>query len=170
VGFWADAQTKSFGSWVRFSLSRPLALNLRNFVLRWRPNDKRLLFASRNGTPWDANLLLKRKLHPLLAQLGIARCGLHAFRHANATVMDRLQVPMKLRQQRLGHSEPRITLGTYTHLASSDDGRIAMQLGEILDPDGPNNKKTGVSISANSGVFNLNLVAGVGFEPTTFGL
>lgn len=137
-----------------FSLSAQLALHLSNFVLRWRPNDNRLLFASRNGTPWDANLLVKRKLHPLLAQLKIARCGLHAFRHANATLMDRLHVPMKIRQQRLGHSDPRITLGTYTHLASSDDERIATQLGEILDPDGPNNKKTGVSVSANPGLIN----------------
>jgi integrase len=137
-----------------FSLSRQLTLHLSNFLLRWRPNDNRLLFASRNGTPWDANLLVKRKLHPLLAQLKIARCGLHAFRHANATLMDRLHVPMKIRQQRLGHSDPRITLGTYTHLASSDDERIAMQLGEILDPDGPNNKKTEVSVSANSGLIN----------------
>jgi len=49
-------------------------------------------------------------------------------------------------QQRLRHSDPRnLQLGTYTHFASSDDERIAMQLGEILDPDGPNKqKKTGV--------------------------
>jgi hypothetical protein len=45
-----------------------------------------------------------------------------------------------------------------------------MQLGEISDPDAPNNKKTGISVSANSGLINQNLVAGVGFEPTTFGL
>lgn len=137
-----------------FSLSHPLAIHLGGFLLKWRPNDRRLLFASRNGTPWDANLLVKRKLHPLLEQLGIARCGLHAFRHANATLMDRLQVPMKVRQQRLGHSDPKITLGIYTHVASSDDTRIAMQLGEILDPDGPKNKKPEPADFANSGLIN----------------
>lgn len=137
-----------------FSLSRQMTLHLSSFLLRWRPNVLQLLFATRNGTPWDANLLVKRKLHPLLDQLGIARCGLHAFRHANASMMDRLQVPMKVRQQRLGHSDPKITLGTYTHLASSDDERIATQLGEILDPDGPKNKNAGVSVAANSGLIN----------------
>jgi integrase len=137
-----------------FSLSPKLLLHLRRFLFRWRPNALRLLFATKNGTPWDANLLVKRKLRPLLEQLNIARCGLHAFRHANASIMDRLQVPMKVRQQRLGHSDPKITLGIYTHVASSDDERIAMQLGEILDPDGPKNKKTGVSVSANSGLIN----------------
>jgi integrase len=83
-----------------FSLSPRFALHLRNFALRRRPNDNPLLFASRNGTPWDANLLVKRKLYLLLAQLKIARCGLRAFRHASATLMDRLHVPMKICQQR----------------------------------------------------------------------
>jgi hypothetical protein len=60
-----------------------------------------LLFATRNGTPWDANLLVKRKLYPLVDFLGIERGGLHAFRHTNSTLMDRLGVPLKVRQQRL---------------------------------------------------------------------
>ncbi len=44
---------------------------------------------------------------------------------------------MKVRQHRLGHSDPRITLGTYTHVASEDDRRVAEQLGEILHPNAP---------------------------------
>jgi hypothetical protein len=62
-----------------------------------------------------------------------------------------------VRQQRLGHSDPKITLGTYIHVAGEDDARIATQLGEILDPIlDPNaeKKKTGVSLHANSGFIN----------------
>jgi integrase len=92
------------------------------------------------GTPWDANLLVKRKLRPLLRDLKIRECGLHAFRHANASLMDELSVPMKVRQQRLGHSDPRLTMNTYTHMASSDDERIAEQLAEILDAVGQNDE------------------------------
>jgi hypothetical protein len=51
-------------------------------------------------------------------------------------------------------ASPRTTLGTYIHPLSSDGEGIVMQLGEILDPDGPDNKKTGVSVSANSGLVN----------------
>ena len=80
------------------------------YLKRWTPNEKGLLFATRNGTPWDANLLVKRKLYPLLDSLGIERGGLHAFRHTNSTLMDRLGAPLKLRQQRLGHSDPSLTL------------------------------------------------------------
>ena len=115
-----------------FALSPQLVAHLTGYKQRWRPNEKRLLFATRNGTPWDANLLVKRKLRPLLNALGIAGGGLHAFRHANSSFMDRLNAPLKVRLQRLGHSDPRLTLGVYTHVVSEDDMRIAAQLGELL--------------------------------------
>jgi integrase len=88
-------------------------------------------------TPFDQNLLVKRNLHPLLEQLNIQRCGLHAFRHFAASMIDRLNTPLKLRQQRLGHSDAEMTLGVSSHVAEEDDLRIAAQLGEILDRFGP---------------------------------
>jgi len=120
-----------------FALSPQLAAHLRLVRSSWRPNPGNLVFASRNGTPVDMNLLVKRKLHPLLASFGIVvpkRTGLHALRHFAASIMDRLAVPLKLRQQRLGHSDPRLTLSVYTHVASEDDVRLANKLGELLDP------------------------------------
>ncbi len=132
-----------------FALSPQLVAHFGAYKQRWRPNEKRLLFATRNGTPWDANLLVKRKLRPLLDSLGIAGGGLHAFRHANSSFMDRLSVPLKVRQQRLGHSDPRLTLGVYTHVVSEDDVRIAAQLGELLSgipcPNLPKLQKEGVA-------------------------
>lgn len=130
-----------------FAVSPNLVEHLRRFISQWRPNTSGLLFASRNGTPWDQNLLVKRKLHPLLEKLGIPRAGLHAFRHYNASEMDRLNVPLKLRQQRLGHSDAAMTLGVYSHVAKEDDIRIAAQLGEILDPSGPFEKERGLAVS-----------------------
>jgi integrase len=41
--------------------------------------------------------------------------------------MDRLGVPLNVRQQRLGHSDPSLTLGVYTHVANEDDVRFAEQ-------------------------------------------
>src|SRR5947209_8503773 len=115
-----------------FSLSPQFVQHLDAFLLRWRPNQRRLLFATRKGTPWDPNLVVKRKLQPQLAELGIERAGLHAFRHTNSSLMDRLGAPLKVRQERLGHSDPRLTLSVYTHVASEDDARIAERLGELL--------------------------------------
>jgi len=120
-----------------FALSPRLLAHVADFLKRWKPNEKGFLFATRNGTPWDANLLVKRKLYPLLDSLGIERGGLHAFRHTNSTLMDRLGVPLKVRQERLGHSDPSLTLGVYTHVASEDDFRFVEQLDGILRPNAP---------------------------------
>jgi len=88
-------------------ISPQLAAHLRGYLRTWRPNGLGLLFATGNGTPWDADLVRKRKLYPLLVKLGIERCGFHAFRHGNETVMDGEGVPMATRQNRLGHSDAR---------------------------------------------------------------
>ncbi|HEV2378738.1 MAG TPA: tyrosine-type recombinase/integrase [Terriglobia bacterium] len=86
-----------------------------------------LVFHSRNGTPWDANLLVKRKLQPLLERLGIAKAGLHAFRHFNASQMDRLGSPSGLARDRLGHASLMVT-NRYTHSVTADDRLVASKL------------------------------------------
>jgi integrase len=121
-----------------FALSPRLLAHVAGFLKRWKPNEKGIVFATRNGTPWDAKLLVERKLYPLLDSLGIARGGLHAFRHTNSTLMDHLGVPLRLRQERLGHSDSSLTLDVYTHVVSKDDARYAEQLDGILRP----NRKT----------------------------
>jgi integrase len=123
-------------------LSPQACRHLRTFLESWHPNQRRLLFATRNGTPWDQNLLLKRRFKPLLRALGIQvprGNGFHAFRHANATLMNSFGASQKLRQQRLGHADGSpVTDTIYTHVISEDGKRIAAQLGKavwgVLDP------------------------------------
>jgi integrase len=120
-----------------FALSPRLLGHIAECIKRLRPNERGLLFATRNGTPWDSNLVLKRKLYPMLASLGIDRGGFQAFRHGNITFMDRLAVPLRVRIERVGHGDSSLTIGVYTHVASEDDARVAEQLGEILRPNAP---------------------------------
>ena len=112
-------------------ISPQLVEHLRQYVRQWRPNQLGLLFATKNGTPWDTDVVRKRKLYPLLERLGIPRCGFHAFRHGNETVMDQESVPMAVRQTRLGHSDSRTTM-LYSHVVSEDGRRFAARLGELL--------------------------------------
>jgi integrase len=128
-----------------FALSPQLLYHLAEYLRRWKPNEKGWLFATRNGTPLDQNLIVKRKLQPLLISLGINRGGLHAFRHGNISIMDRFGVPLKVRMERIGHSDPALTMGLYTHIASEDDLKFAERLGEILRPNAPKSKKEGVT-------------------------
>jgi integrase len=116
-------------------ISPQLADHLRQFLRTWRPNSASLLFATKHGTPWDTDVVRKRKLYPLLDKLGISRCGFHAFRHGNETVMDQENVPMAVRQERLGHTDARTTM-MYSHAVSEDGKRFAAKLGAQLAPQG----------------------------------
>ncbi|MCI0355801.1 MAG: site-specific integrase, partial [Acidobacteria bacterium] len=121
----------------RAAISPQLSAHLQSFLSAWRPNPHRLLFSTRNGTPLDPGEVVKKRLHPLLSHLEIPHCGFHAFRHGNATEMDRQNVPLAVRQERLGHSDPRLTLDTYTHAVSDDERRFALYLGQVLHPNCP---------------------------------
>ena len=96
-------------------VSPQLVAHLRDYLRRSRPNKLGSPSATSNGTPWDTDLVRKRKLYPLLEKLKIERCGFHAFRHGNETVMDQESVPMAVRQSRLGHTDARTTM-LYTHI------------------------------------------------------
>ena len=77
----------------------------------------------------------KRRFRSLLRELNIhipRGNGFHAFRHANAALMDRFGVPMKVRQERLGHSDASITLGIYTHVVGEDSRVAASRLGSVV--------------------------------------
>jgi integrase len=117
-------------------LSPQACAHLEKYLLVWRPNEQRLLFATRNGTPWDQNMVLKRKFKPLLKVLGInlpKGDGFYIFRHGNATLMSSFGAPQKLRQERLGHADGSpVTESVYTHVISEDGKRVAAQLGNAV--------------------------------------
>jgi hypothetical protein len=52
------------------------------------------------------------------------------------SLMDRLNAPMKIRQERFGHAPgSNLLLGIYTHTVEEDDRLVAEQLGEMLCPN-----------------------------------
>lgn len=114
----------------RFCISTALAEHLHSR----RQGASGLVFASKHGSPWRGGKVVERNLAPLLRELRIAHRGLHAFRHLNGSLMDLFGTPIKVRQQRLGHSTAAITLDRYTHLVSEDDRNVAERIGGILHP------------------------------------
>ena len=92
--------------------------------------------------------------------------------------MDALGVPLKVKQYRMGHSRSgNITTDVYTHFQIGGDIDVAIKLGSVLSKEVSNSlpltcpKEKGLPVQFRKPL-NLNekLVAGVGFEPTTFGL
>jgi integrase len=116
-----------------FEISSELAQHLEGHLKTWHPNPHQLIFATSNGTPWNADMVRKRHLHPLLRKLGVQQCGFHAFRHFNATQAQREGASLKLVQERLGHVDASTTLN-YSHVASEDGRRLAERLGDLLAP------------------------------------
>jgi integrase len=90
-----------------------------------------LLFPGANDLPVTYDHAVYEEFQPLLEKLGIPKCGFHAFRHGNATLMDQCGAPSKTRMDRLGHEKLDTTNG-YTHAISEDGRRIAAKLGEML--------------------------------------
>ncbi len=119
------------------AISGELCDHLRALISRWVDNPLGLLFFDK-GRPLSWKVVVQKRLHPLLDALKIPRGGLHAFRHSHETTMDRWGVPLKVRQQRLGHADPRTTLTIYTHAADSDERAFVDRLGGILCPTLPN--------------------------------
>ncbi|HEV2417038.1 MAG TPA: tyrosine-type recombinase/integrase [Terriglobia bacterium] len=114
----------------RFAISQQIIERLEEMRSIRKPLTD-LIFQSSRGTPWDSNMLVKRKLQPLLERLGIQRAGMHAFRHFNGSEMSRLLAPGAGARDRLGHSSLVVT-NRYTHSVSADDHAIAGRLARSI--------------------------------------
>lgn len=99
---------------------------------------------SQTGRPWRESRVVEKRLDPLLGKIGIKQKGFKGFRYYNATEMDCKNVPVKTRQTRLGHDDPRMRLGMrnksgYTHMIGEDDRRALAMFGgmfsRLLCPD-----------------------------------
>jgi integrase len=133
-----------------FAISASLAAEIQQLIEQSEPNSYGLVFVTEpakvkkgctprypGGKPLSMDNFRHRVLGPILEALKIqpdTRCGLYAFRHMNATLMDTLNTPMKTRQKRLGHAQIETTLKHYTHAIDADDRLAADALGALLSP------------------------------------
>ena len=130
---------KSASAVRQMAISVHLAAHLERFLREhFRSNPMDLFFVTETGKPIDFRWLQRGHLHPILKKLDLPfhRVGIHAFRHTNASIMDRQRIPLRVRTDRLGHSDPNTTIKIYTHqLDREADLALADQLGEILCPE-----------------------------------
>lgn len=127
--------TKSKKGVRRFIISRQLADHLRTYIAGLDRKEG-LLFATRNGKPYDNYNLVSWKLKPLLESIGVTDhkgIGFHSLRHVNASLLDSLNVAASVRMDRLGHADFQTTMG-YTHSSSQDHLDVADKLGQAFCP------------------------------------
>jgi integrase len=96
------------------------------------PDMSGLIFRNQIGRPRKGSKVVEKHLRPLLERLNCPPGGLHAFRHLNGTLMDHFGTPMKVRQERLGHSSAMITLDRYSHSLGQDHRAVAAELGKMF--------------------------------------
>ena len=59
--------------------------------------------------------LLTNVLQPAAEAAGLGRVTWHQFRHIHSSLLNDLNVPMKIAQEQLGHASISTTLNIYTH-------------------------------------------------------
>lgn len=87
------------------------------------------VFAAPAGGPLRYGAFRSRVWLPATAKCGLGGLGFHDLRRAAATAMVALGVDVRTAQSRLGHSDPRLTLGLYAQATREGDRTAADRLG-----------------------------------------
>jgi integrase len=89
-----------------------------------------LVFTNRAGNPLSQPNVVRRSLHPILTELGVAKTGFHAMRRFRTTWLRKQRTPEDLIQFWLGHAKSSVTDG-YSKLAEDLEYRheVAEQVG-----------------------------------------
>jgi integrase len=98
--------------------------------------DGDLVFASRQGTPMDAQNVVNRYYKPLLERAGLPPIRFHDLRHSCLSLLAQRGEPIRDLQALAGHATAAFTLQRYTHHYDASARRTADAMGEIL-PDQP---------------------------------
>ena len=80
-----------------------------------RNGDDDLVFGNRKGDPLRECKLLTNMLQPAAEAAGLGRVTWHQFRHIHSSLLNDLNVPVKIAQEQLGHASIATTLNIYTH-------------------------------------------------------
>jgi integrase len=108
-------------------LGPQLTAKVRDYLRTWKPNSKRILFATSTGNPW-AYSFVRRKLVVTCACLGIEGAQTKAFRHGNATKMFSENVPDTVIAARMGHHSAGFTRREYAKALMADEVKLALKM------------------------------------------
>ena len=90
------------------------------------------MFASRKGTPLDAQNIVNRYFKPLLERAGLPPVRFHDLRHSCLSLLAQRGEPIRDLQALAGHATAAFTLQRYTHHYDSSARRTADAMSAIL--------------------------------------
>ena len=115
------------------SLVTPMTLHLAQRRLESTPDD--LLFVSPQGGPLRYPNFRNRVFAPACKRIGLNSVTFHDLRKFNATLMVTGGVDVKTAQVRLGHSDPRLTLGIYAKTTCESESSAARVIDAMFDEE-----------------------------------
>jgi integrase len=119
------------------SIPSNLAVVLKRWKLQCPTSDLDLVFPEADGTPMRWHHLLRNRFYPALTRARLRRVTFHSLRHSCASAMIAAGAPVTEVQHHLGHSNPAITLGIYSHwFRNADSGGTVERLASAVI-DGP---------------------------------
>jgi integrase len=105
-----------------------------------RKGDDDLVFSNRKGAPLRESKLLTKVLQPAAETAGLGRVTWHQFRHIHSSLLNDLNVPVKIAQEQLGHASVSTTLNIYTHAVDASHRKaieaVERELFVVLDHSG----------------------------------
>lgn len=105
-----------------------------------RNTDDDLVFGNRKGDPLRESKLLTNVLQPAAEAAGLGRVTWHQFRHIHSSLLNDLNVPVKIAQEQLGHASIATTLNIYTHAVDASHRKaieaVERELFVVLDHSG----------------------------------
>lgn len=114
-GRWKEAATKTAGSRRTVRLPADVAATLRLY-LSANGFTTGPLFRSARTRTFYSPYVVRRCWNDALKRAGLPHMGLHAARHTHATLLLQKKVPLKVVQERLGHSSITMTANIYSHV------------------------------------------------------
>jgi integrase len=93
--------------------------------------DNDLVASTHHGSPHNpANI--RRSFNRIIKQANLSKIRFHDLRHTHATLLLAQGVNIKVISERLGHSNIKVTLDTYSHVLPTMQEEVARKLDEIL--------------------------------------
>ncbi|OPA21036.1 hypothetical protein BHL47_29015 [Bacillus cereus] len=93
--------------------------------------DYDLVVCTNIGTPCSPRNLL-RSFYSLIEKINVTKIRFHDLRHTHATLLLKEGIHPKVVAERLGHSNIRVTLDTYSHVLPSMQLETANKINDLL--------------------------------------
>lgn len=93
--------------------------------------DNGYIFAMPKGTP-ILHTVINAKLKKVMIDMDIKKeLSTHIFRHTHISILSELGIPVKAIMERVGHSDPKVTLEIYTHVTKNMTRDIVDKLNNL---------------------------------------